>query len=274
VGAKERAMLKAHQFLTATANNGAATRGADRPSTRGSDAASNRPATSVSRTGSASSAKSGQTHKSDGSNKKKSRQAAYWSYLLGCMVNVDRSPKKHDLDVFCEQFVYWLNVEKGMGKKEWQARLPIFFELLLRTGTIDCDLPIERSVRKLVVEERRFYLFSEDQSTNIIQGSAKAKRVRVKQLNDRIDEANATMTRIQKEDDARRAKEEQERAEEEMTRAIRRARGLEPAPTGNTIKSPPSPQPSATNPQLSALSPQALSPQPSALNLQPSTLNP
>ena len=242
-------MLKAHQFLTTTANNGSPTRGADRPSTRGSDAGSNRPGTSVSRTGSASSAKSGQTHKSDGSNKKKSKQAAYWSFLLGCMVNVDRSPKKHDLDVFCEQFVYWLNVEKGMGKKEWQARLPIFFELLLRTGTIDCDLPIERSVRKVVVEERRFYLFSEDQSTNIIQGSAKAKRVRVKQLNDRIDEANAMMTRIEKEDEARRVKEEQERAEEEMTRAIRRARGLEPAPTGyNQIKTQPSSPPPSTPP--------------------------
>lgn len=241
-------MLRAHDFLVApSAMEAANTSGLQQSGGRESSLNSkllispqaqrevgSRP---ISRAGSADSQMSHVSEK-----KPRNRQAAYWSYLLGCMVNVDRGPKKHDLDIFCYQFVLYMKMEKGLGKKEWHARLPVFFKLLLRTGQIDCNMPIERSVRKPVVEERRLYLFSPDQSTSILKGEAKRLRFEIKLANDKINEANVLMTKIQQEDDARRAKEESVRAEEEMMKAIRRARGLDPQLTGERLSRTPTPK--------------------------------
>jgi hypothetical protein len=106
-----------------------------------------------------------------------------------------------------------------MDKPERRRRWPVVLELVLREGDVDVHATLEMSVRVPVVEERRAYLFAQD-NTGSIRGERKRLLWHIHQLNTQIDEMNTMMQDMRAAEDRKRKEEAVRKAKEDMMRAM------------------------------------------------------
>lgn len=143
-----------------------------------------------------------------------------WSKFLGCMTPVYRKEPKHDLDIFLREIMVWMCHEKKMHtRNQRNLRMNVLFQLLLQEGDFDVSMPIEKSIRVPIVEERRTFLFASN-STAFMRGERKKLINKINELNRRIEEINGAMHNMQMQEEKRKAEAAWRRAEARMLEAM------------------------------------------------------